>query len=209
MLAIVETCGKQYEIQEGRYVDVELLGKEENEIVELDKVVMIVAGDQSQVGQPYVEGAVVKAKVIKNDKDKKIIVYKQRCKKGYRRKNGHRQQFCRIMIESIDFPGKADVVSIEQKAEEIKATEKAKAEKAAAKAKKEKEAKPKKTTAKKAVKAEAISVAEEKKETKKVATKKAPKKESTEVEVQEVVAEEVQEEAKAEVQETSEEEKSE
>ena len=50
MLAIVETCGKQYEIQEGRYIDVEFLGKDENETLELDKVVMIVAGSQSQIG---------------------------------------------------------------------------------------------------------------------------------------------------------------
>ncbi len=81
MLAIVETCGKQYEIQEGKYIDVEFLGKDENETLELDKVVMIVAGSQSQVGQPYIEGATVKATVIKNGKEKKILVYKQRCKR--------------------------------------------------------------------------------------------------------------------------------
>lgn len=93
MLAIVETCGKQYEVQEGRYIDVEFLGKEEKEALELDKVVMIVAGEQSKVGQPYVEGATVKATVLKNGKEKKVLVYKQRCKKGYRKKNGHRQQY--------------------------------------------------------------------------------------------------------------------
>ena len=113
MLAIVETCGKQYEIQEGRYIDVEFLGKDENETLELDKVVMIVAGSQSQIGQPYLEGATVKVTVLKNGKEKKVLVYKQRRKKGYRKKNGHRQQFSRIMIESIDFPGKADVLAAE------------------------------------------------------------------------------------------------
>jgi len=117
MLAIVETCGKQYEIQEGRYIDVEFLGKDENETLELDKVVMIVAGDQSQIGQPYLEGATVKVTVLKNGKDKKVLVYKQRRKKGYRVKNGHRQQFSRIMIESIDFPGKAEVLAAEPKVE--------------------------------------------------------------------------------------------
>lgn len=109
MLAIIETCGKQYEVEEGRYIDVEFLGKEENETIELDKVVMIAAGDQSLIGQPYVEGAAVKVTVIKNGKEKKVLVYKQRCKKGYRRKNGHRQQFSRIMVESIEFPGKAKI----------------------------------------------------------------------------------------------------
>jgi len=118
MLAIVETCGKQYEIQEGRYIDVEFLGKEENETIELDKVVMIVAGDQSLIGQPYLEGAAVKVTVLKNGKEKKILVYKQRCKKGYRRKNGHRQQFSRIMVDSIDFPGKAEVLACLPKTEE-------------------------------------------------------------------------------------------
>jgi len=102
MLAIVETCGKQYEVQEGRYIDVEFMGKEENESLELDKVVMIVDGENSKVGQPYIEGATVKATVLKNGKEKKVLVYKQRCKKGYRKKNGHRQQFTRIMIESIN-----------------------------------------------------------------------------------------------------------
>ena len=115
MLAIVETCGKQYEIQEGRYIDVEFLGKDENETLELDKVVMIVAGNQSQIGQPYLEGATVKVTVLKNGKEKKVLVYKQRRKKGYRKKNSHRQQFSRIMIESIDFPGKADVLAAEPK----------------------------------------------------------------------------------------------
>lgn len=156
MLAIVETCGKQYEIQEGRYVDVELLGKEENESLELDKVVMIVAGEQSKVGQPYVEGATVKAKVLKIGKEKKILVYKQRCKKGYRRKNGHRQNYCRIMIESIDFPGKAETISAEEKVAEKKTTTKTKAVKT------EKVEKPKKTV-KKAVKEEAVEVKKEEK----------------------------------------------
>jgi len=123
MLAIVETCGKQYEMKEGRYIDVEFLGKDENETLELDKIVMIVAGNQSQVGQPYLEGATVKATVLKNGKEKKVLVYKQRCKKGYRKKNGHRQQFSRIMIDSIDFPGKDAVLAAENATETTVKTE--------------------------------------------------------------------------------------
>jgi len=121
MLAIVETCGKQYQIQEGRYIDVEFLNKDENEAIELDKIVMIVAGEQSQVGQPYIEGATVKATVLKNGKEKKVLVYKQRCKKGYRKKNGHRQLYSRIMIDSIDFPGKEVILSAETVADKPKA----------------------------------------------------------------------------------------
>ena len=114
MLAIVETCGKQYEVQEGKYIDVEFLGREENETFELDKIVMIVDGEKSKVGQPYIEGATVKAKVLKNGKEKKVLVYKQRCKKGYRKKNGHRQQFSRIMIESINLSGNKEKKQDEQ-----------------------------------------------------------------------------------------------
>lgn len=106
MLAVIETGGKQYQAEEGRYVDVELLNSEVESSFVFDKVVMIAAGEASKVGQPYVEGAVVKAKVLKHGRGEKIIVYKQRCKKGYRKKQGHRQGFTRVMIESIEFPGK-------------------------------------------------------------------------------------------------------
>lgn len=101
MLAIVETCGKQYEVEEGRYIDVELLGEEKDSSYVFDKVVMIVNGDQTKVGQPYVEGAAVECKILDHGRKKKIIVYKQRCKKGYRRKYGHRQGFTRVMVEKI------------------------------------------------------------------------------------------------------------
>jgi len=101
MYAIVETGGKQYQVEEGRYVDVELLGEEADSKVVFDKVVMIVNGKKSKVGQPYVEKATVEGTVIKTDRAKKIIVYKQRPKKGYRRKYGHRQGFARVMINKI------------------------------------------------------------------------------------------------------------
>ncbi|MCR4881475.1 MAG: 50S ribosomal protein L21, partial [bacterium] len=89
MLAIVESCGKQYQLQEGRYVDFEYLGVDEKAKVEFDKVVMIVAGENSIVGQPYVEGAKIAGTVLLNSKNQKVLVYKQRCKKGYRKKQGH------------------------------------------------------------------------------------------------------------------------
>ena len=101
MYAIVETGGKQYQVEEGRYVDVELLGEEKDAKVVFDKVVMIVNGAKSKVGQPYVEKASVEGTIIKTDRAKKIIVYKQRPKKGYRKKQGHRQGFTRVMISKI------------------------------------------------------------------------------------------------------------
>lgn len=101
MYAIVETGGKQYQVEEGRYVDVELLDGEAESKVVFDKIVMIVNGKKSKIGQPYVTGASVEGKILKNGKAKKIIVFKQRPKKGYRKKQGHRQQFSRVMISKI------------------------------------------------------------------------------------------------------------
>ena len=101
MFAIVETGGKQYQVEEGRYVDIELLEGEADSKVVFDKIVMLVNGKKSKVGQPYVSGASVEGKIMKHDKAKKIIVFKQRPKKGYRKKQGHRQQFTRVMISKI------------------------------------------------------------------------------------------------------------
>ena len=101
MYAIVETGGKQYQVEEGRYLDVELLDAELDAKVVFDKVVLVVNGKKSKVGQPYVSGASVEGTLMKHDKAKKIIVYKQRPKKGYRKKQGHRQQFTRVMISKI------------------------------------------------------------------------------------------------------------
>lgn len=101
MYAIVETGGKQYKLEEGRYTDIELVDGEENEKVVFDKVVMLVNGKKSKVGAPYVEKATVEGVIVKHDKDKKIIVFKQRAKKGYRKKQGHRQFFTRVMINKI------------------------------------------------------------------------------------------------------------
>ena len=101
MFAIVETGGKQYQVEEGRYLDVELLEGDKDSKVVFDKVVMIVNGKKSKVGQPYVAGASAEGTIVKHDRAKKVIVYKQRPKKGYRVKRGHRQEFTRVMISKI------------------------------------------------------------------------------------------------------------
>ena len=101
MFAIVETGGKQYQVEEGRYLDVESLEGDKDSKVVFDKVVMIVNGKKSKVGQPYVAGASAEGTIVKHDRAKKIIVYKQRPKKGYRKKQGHRQGFTRVMISKI------------------------------------------------------------------------------------------------------------
>ena len=187
MLAIVETCGKQYQLQEGRYVDLEYLGVDANSKVEFDKVVMIVAGEYSKVGQPYVEGAKIAGTVLLNGKNQKVLVYKQRCKKGYRKKQGHRQMFSRVMIDSISFPGKEDM-PVEVKAEKpVKATTKKAATKTTkAKAAPKTEVKEETTATEKPKKAATKTTTTAKKSTtaaKKATTAKkaaAPKKETQE-----------------------------
>ncbi len=104
MIAIVETGGKQYKVAEGKYVDIELLDANEGDSVEIDKILMIIDGENSKVGQPYIEGAKITGKILKNDRAKKVIVYKMKRKKGYHRKNGHRQPFSRLMVENIVIP---------------------------------------------------------------------------------------------------------
>ncbi len=160
MLAIVDINGKQYQVEEGRYVTVDRLGKEENETFEIGNVLMVVDGAESLVGAPYVDGAVVRAKVLKHARGPKILVYKMRCKKGYRRKNGHRQDYTQLQIEVVDFPGK-----------------KAQPAKAAA------VAEPKKAPAKKAEAAEKAPKAETKKPAAKTTKAKAePKAENSDSE---------------------------
>lgn len=101
MYAIVETGGKQYQVEEGRYVDIELLEDAPESKVVFKNIVMLVNGKKSKVGQPYVANASVEGLVVKHDRAKKVIVYKQRAKKGYRKKQGHRQSFTRVMINKI------------------------------------------------------------------------------------------------------------
>ncbi|MBZ0187034.1 MAG: 50S ribosomal protein L21 [Candidatus Obscuribacterales bacterium] len=118
MFAIVESSGRQYKLETGRFVDVDLTSQPHGSDHVFDKVVMLVDGESSTVGTPYVEGVTVKGKVISlmekneqtgrmtsNVRDKKIIVYKMKPKKGTRRKQGHKQQYTRVMIESIEKGG--------------------------------------------------------------------------------------------------------
>ena len=85
MYAIVQTGGKQYQMEEGRYVDIELLEDAPESKVVFKEVVMLVNGKKSKVGQPFVANASVEGVVVKHDKTKKVLVYKQRAKKGYRK----------------------------------------------------------------------------------------------------------------------------
>ena len=88
MYAVIETGGKQYRVQEGDTIFIEKLGAEEGETVTFDKVVALGKDDGFVAGAPYVDGAKVSAKVVKNGKAKKVIVYKYKAKKNYHQQNG-------------------------------------------------------------------------------------------------------------------------
>ncbi len=102
MYAVVETGGKQYKVTEGDVIFVEKLDVEEGAEVTLDKVLMAGEGDAVKVGTPVVEGATVTAKVVKNGKSKKVVVFKMKRKKNYRRKKGHRQPYTKLEITAVN-----------------------------------------------------------------------------------------------------------
>lgn len=101
MHAIIETGGKQYKVAEGDTLFIEKLPNEAGDAVTFDKVLAILDGDKATFGTPVVEGAKVDASVVKNGKGKKVIVFKYKPKKGYRRKQGHRQPYTKVTIGKI------------------------------------------------------------------------------------------------------------
>ena len=100
MYAIIATGGKQYKVAEGDIINVEKLGVEAGETVTFDQVLAVSNGGL-KVGAD-VASATVTATVVKNDKSKKVIVYKYKRKTGYHKKNGHRQQYTQVKIEKIN-----------------------------------------------------------------------------------------------------------
>lgn len=101
MYAVIETGGKQYQVKVGDIINVEKLGVDEGEKVTFDKVIAVSGDDGFKCGAPYVDGAKVEATVLKNARLKKVIVYKYKPKKGYHKKQGHRQYFTKVKIENI------------------------------------------------------------------------------------------------------------
>ncbi len=101
MYAIIKTGGKQYRVQEGDTLFIEKLDVEAGASVDFDQVLAVSNESGLSVGTPVVEGAKVSAKVLKNGKAKKIIVFKYKPKKDYRKKQGHRQPYTQVQIEKI------------------------------------------------------------------------------------------------------------
>lgn len=102
MYAIMETGGKQYRVSVGDVVFVEKLDVAADDVVTFDKVVAVSKDDKLTVGAPYVEGANVSAKVLKNGKAKKITVFTYKPKKDSKRKMGHRQPYTQVRIDAIN-----------------------------------------------------------------------------------------------------------
>lgn len=105
--AIIETGGKQLRVEPGRFYDVERLSVEPEDAVVIDRVLYVESDGAVSVGQPFVEGATVQATVMQHLRGRKIIVYKMRPKKKTRKKQGHRQELTRLMIDSINLGGEA------------------------------------------------------------------------------------------------------
>lgn len=101
MYAIIETGGKQYQVSEGDVVFIEKLAQDDGEVT-FDKVIMVGKDDGVVVGAPYVDGAAVKASLLKNGKNKKITVFTYKSKKGEKRCKGHRQPYSQVKIEAIN-----------------------------------------------------------------------------------------------------------
>ena len=101
MYAVVETGGKQYRVKEGSRVRIEKCGAEVGSVVVLDKVLLLGKDNGTVIGSPFVQGAEVSAKVIEHGKEDKVIVFKYKRKKNYRRFRGHRQQYTEILVDSI------------------------------------------------------------------------------------------------------------
>ncbi|MBC2303523.1 50S ribosomal protein L21 [Listeria booriae] len=101
MYAIIETGGKQVKVEAGQEIYVEKLAGEVGDVVTFDKVVFV-SGDAVKVGAPFVEGATVTAKVEKQGRAKKLTVFKYKPKKNYHKKQGHRQPYTKLTIDTIN-----------------------------------------------------------------------------------------------------------
>lgn len=128
MYAVIETGGKQYRVQNGDRICIEKLNAEDGSAVVFDKVLVCGEGADMKVGAPYLEGVTVEGEVVESGKGKKVVIFKYKAKKDYRKKQGHRQPYTLVEITAI--AGEKAPAKEEAPAEEVK--EEAPAEEAAA-----------------------------------------------------------------------------
>jgi large subunit ribosomal protein L21 len=131
MYAVIETGGKQYRVEVGTELEVELLDVEPGKTVTLDRVLLVADGDEAAIGQPVVSGAAVSAEVLRQARGEKVIAFKYRPKARRRVKKGHRQELTVLRISDITFGGKS-AAKTAAKAEADARTERQRLEEAAA-----------------------------------------------------------------------------
>ncbi|MGB9919358.1 MAG: 50S ribosomal protein L21 [Moorellales bacterium] len=102
MYAIIESGGKQYRVHEGEVLRLEKLAAEEGSTVPVERVLAVGRAEELRIGQPVVEGARVWLKVLRHGRGRKILVFKYKPKKNYRRRRGHRQEFTEVRVEKIE-----------------------------------------------------------------------------------------------------------
>lgn len=104
MYAVIQTGGKQYRVEPGQLISVEKLDGQVGDSIQFDKVLLLADESSVAVGRPVVDGATVKAEIVEHDRGEKLIVYKFKRRKDYRRKNGHRQSFTTVRISEVVAP---------------------------------------------------------------------------------------------------------
>ncbi len=152
MYTVIKTGGKQFKVDRGDVIKIEMIPGNIGELVTFNDVLALGEGEEINIGAPYVDGAEVVGKILRQAKDKKVIVFKKKKRKGYRRKAGHRQQFTEVLIEEIKSKKKVTKKSPEAKGEDVKK------DTLKAKAVSSEEKKPEKKVVKKATKAVAADV---------------------------------------------------
>jgi large subunit ribosomal protein L21 len=163
MYAVLNSGGKQYKVQKGEVLKVEKISGDVGSSVTFDRVLMFSDGENVSIGQPVLDSVSVEGHIVEQGKARKIIVFKYKRRKRFRRKNGHRQEFTAVLIDSIKAKGTKAAKAAEPKAEAKAEVKESETQKAA----------PKKAAPKKAVAKETAA--------KKAAPKKAaPKKETVE-----------------------------
>ena len=101
MYAVIKTGGKQYRVSEGDLVRIEKITGEVGELIEFEDVLLVAQGDHVDIGRPHVKDSKVIGEIVEHGKDKKIVIFKSKRRKGYRKKQGHRQQHTLLKIKEI------------------------------------------------------------------------------------------------------------
>jgi len=101
MYAVIKTGGKQYRVQEGDIIEIEKINGNVGDTIELEQVLLIAHSDTLKIGQPVVPDAKVVGSVVRQEKAKKVIIFKAKRRKGYRKKQGHRQRYTKLKINQI------------------------------------------------------------------------------------------------------------